>query len=190
RRERDLRRNATRGQAQDQPPRQGLRGFRRSLAGTGAMSELALYIHWPFCKSKCPYCDFNSHVREGVDETRWKSALLAELDHWARETEGARVSTVFFGGGTPSLMNPATVADLIERMASRWGLAPEAEISLEANPTSVEAARFRDLRQAGVNRISLGIQALNDRDLKFLGRGHDAKEALRAVDLARVVFPR
>jgi len=154
------------------------------------VSELALYIHWPFCKSKCPYCDFNSHVRAGVNEARWKAALLAELDHWARETEGALVSTVFFGGGTPSLMNPSTVAALIERIQSRWGLAPEAEITLEANPTSVEAARFRDLRQAGVNRVSLGIQALNDRDLKFLGRGHDAQEARRAVELARAVFPR
>jgi putative oxygen-independent coproporphyrinogen III oxidase len=154
------------------------------------VSELALYIHWPFCKSKCPYCDFNSHVREGVNEARWRSALLAELDHWAYETEGARVTTVFFGGGTPSLMEPATVADLIGRIASRWGLAPEAEITLEANPTSVESARFRDLRQAGVNRVSLGVQALNDRDLKFLGRGHNAGEARRAVDLARRHFPR
>ena len=154
------------------------------------MSGLALYIHLPFCKSKCPYCDFNSHVREGVDEARWKAALLAELDHWACETEGARVSTVFFGGGTPSLMDPSTAAALIERIGRRWGLAPEAEITLEANPTSVEAARFRDLRQAGVNRVSLGVQALNDRDLKFLGRGHDAQEARRAVDLAREIFPR
>ncbi len=154
------------------------------------MSELALYIHWPFCKSKCPYCDFNSHVREGVDEARWKNALLAELDHWAGETEGARVSTVFFGGGTPSLMNPSTAAALIERISSRWGFAPEAEITLEANPTSVEAARFRELRAAGVNRVSLGVQALNDRDLKFLGRGHDTQEARKAVDLARDIFPR
>ena len=154
------------------------------------MSELALYIHWPFCKSKCPYCDFNSHVREGVNEARWKNALLAELDHWAGETEGARVSTVFFGGGTPSLMNPSTAAALIERISSRWGFAPEAEITLEANPTSVEAARFRELREAGVNRVSLGVQALNDRDLKFLGRGHDTQEARKAVDLARDIFPR
>jgi oxygen-independent coproporphyrinogen-3 oxidase len=154
------------------------------------VSELALYIHWPFCKSKCPYCDFNSHVREGVNEARWKNALLAELDHWAGETEGARVSTVFFGGGTPSLMNPSTAAALIERISSRWGFAPEAEITLEANPTSVEAARFRELREAGVNRVSLGVQALNDRDLKFLGRGHDTQEARKAVDLARDIFPR
>jgi putative oxygen-independent coproporphyrinogen III oxidase len=154
------------------------------------VSELALYIHWPFCKSKCPYCDFNSHVREGVEDARWRNALLAELDHWARETEGARVTTVFFGGGTPSLMEPATVAALIERIESRWGLAPGAEITLEANPTSVESARFRDLRQAGVNRVSLGVQALDDRDLKFLGRGHSAQEAIRAVDLARRHFPR
>jgi putative oxygen-independent coproporphyrinogen III oxidase len=154
------------------------------------VSDLALYIHWPFCKSKCPYCDFNSHVREGVDAARWKNALLAELDHWADETEGAHVSTVFFGGGTPSLMEPATVAALIERIAARWGLAPEAEITLEANPTSVEASRFRDLRQAGVNRVSLGVQALNDRDLAFLGRGHSVAEARHAVELARKHFPR
>ncbi len=154
------------------------------------MSGLALYIHWPFCKSKCPYCDFNSHVRAGVDDTRWRNALLAELDHWAHETEGAQVASVFFGGGTPSLMEPATVAALIERIGRRWGLAPDAEITLEANPTSVEAARFSDLRQAGVNRVSLGVQALNDRDLKFLGRGHDAREARRAVELAREIFPR
>jgi len=160
------------------------------MARPGAVSELALYIHWPFCKSKCPYCDFNSHVREGVDAARWKNALLAELDHWADETEGALVSTVFFGGGTPSLMDPATVAALIERIAQRWGLTPDAEITLEANPTSVEAARFKDLRQAGVNRVSLGVQALNDRDLKFLGRGHDVEEAILAVDLARKHFPR
>jgi putative oxygen-independent coproporphyrinogen III oxidase len=154
------------------------------------VSDLALYIHWPFCKSKCPYCDFNSHVREGVDAARWKNALLAELDHWADETEGAHVSTVFFGGGTPSLMEPATVAALIERIAARWGFAPEAEITLEANPTSVEASRFRDLRQAGVNRVSLGVQALNDRDLAFLGRGHSVAEARHAVELARKHFPR
>ncbi len=154
------------------------------------MSGLALYIHWPFCKSKCPYCDFNSHVRAGVNEARWKNALLAELDHWAHETEGALVTTVFFGGGTPALMEPSTVAALIERIGRRWGLAPEAEITLEANPTSVEAARFNDLRQAGVNRVSLGVQALNDRDLKFLGRGHDVQEARRAVELAREIFPR
>ncbi len=114
----------------------------------------------------------------------WPSSITG------RETEGARVSTVFFGGGTPSLMEPSTVAALIERMESRWGFAPEAEITLEANPTSVEAARFRDLRQAGVNRVSLGVQALNDRDLKFLGRGHDTKEARRALALAREIFPR
>ena len=154
------------------------------------MSELALYIHWPFCKSKCPYCDFNSHVREGVDSARWRKALLAELDHWADETEGARVATVFFGGGTPSLMEPATVAALIERISQRWDFSPEAEITLEANPTSVEAANFKNLRQAGVNRVSLGVQALNDRDLKFLGRGHDSREAMRAVELARKHFPR
>ena len=154
------------------------------------MTGIALYIHWPFCKSKCPYCDFNSHVRDGVDAARWQAALLSELDHWAAQTEGARLDSIFFGGGTPSLMPPATAAALLARAAQHWPLNPGCEITLEANPTSVEAARLRDFRAAGVNRASLGIQALNDRDLKFLGRGHSAAEARRAVALARDIFPR
>ena len=150
----------------------------------------ALYIHWPFCKSKCPYCDFNSHVRAGIDEERWRAALLAELDEAAAETPGRRVTSVFFGGGTPSLMAPATVAALLDRAAVRWPIAEDVEITLEANPTSVEAARFAALRWAGVNRLSLGVQALDDRALRFLGRGHDAAEALAAIALAARHFPR
>jgi putative oxygen-independent coproporphyrinogen III oxidase len=153
-------------------------------------APFALYIHWPFCKSKCPYCDFNSHVRESVDQVAWRRALLAELDHYAAETAGRMVSSVFFGGGTPSLMAPATAAALIDRIAVRWTLASNAEITLEANPTSVEAGRFRDFRAAGVNRASLGVQALDPQALAFLGRGHSVEEALAAVDLARENFPR
>jgi putative oxygen-independent coproporphyrinogen III oxidase len=151
---------------------------------------LALYVHWPFCKSKCPYCDFNSHVRDGIDEARWRRALLADIDHVAGETAGRRVTSIFFGGGTPSLMEPATVAALIERAATHWRLPADAEITLEANPTSVEANTFGLLRQAGVNRLSLGVQALDDRALRFLGRGHDVTEALRAIELARRHFQR
>jgi putative oxygen-independent coproporphyrinogen III oxidase len=154
------------------------------------MSDLALYIHWPFCKSKCPYCDFNSHVRDGIEEGRWRRALLAELDHAAAAAPGRRVSSIFFGGGTPSLMAPATVAALLDCAASRWMLADDVEITLEANPTSVEAARFAALRQAGVNRVSLGVQALEDQALRFLGRGHSAGEAIAAIGLARQHFPR
>jgi putative oxygen-independent coproporphyrinogen III oxidase len=150
----------------------------------------ALYLHWPFCRSKCPYCDFNSHVRAAIDQGAWRRALLAELDHYAAETAGRTVSSVFFGGGTPSLMAPATAAALIDRIAARWPLASDAEITLEANPTSVEAQRFRDFRAAGVNRASLGVQALDPAALAFLGRGHSVDEALAAVELARASFPR
>ncbi|MEX2618466.1 MAG: radical SAM family heme chaperone HemW [Alphaproteobacteria bacterium] len=151
---------------------------------------LALYIHWPFCLSKCPYCDFNSHVRESIDEAHWRTALLTELDSTARELPGRTITSIFFGGGTPSLMNPATVAALLDRAAKHWVLAPDAEITLEANPTSVEQARLADIRAAGVNRVSLGVQALDDRALKFLGRGHSAAEALAAVESAARLFDR
>ena len=164
-----------------------------SLAGARddiESSPFALYIHWPFCKSKCPYCDFNSHVRASIDQEAWRRALLSELDHYAAETAGRTVSSVFFGGGTPSLMAPATAAALIERIAQRWTLAHDAEITLEANPTSVEAERFRDFRAAGINRASLGVQALDPAALAFLGRGHSVGEALAAVELAREHFPR
>jgi putative oxygen-independent coproporphyrinogen III oxidase len=153
-------------------------------------SDLALYIHWPFCKSKCPYCDFNSHVRAAIDETRWRSALLRELDHFAAMTQGRCLVSIFFGGGTPSLMAAETVAALIDRAAARWRLAEDLEITLEANPTSVEAARLADFRSAGVNRVSLGVQALDNRDLKFLGRGHDAAQAVAAVEAAARHFTR
>ncbi len=151
---------------------------------------LALYIHWPFCKSKCPYCDFNSHVRAAIDEARWRKALLTELDHVAAETAGRRLTSIFFGGGTPSLMAPETVAALIERASRCWRFADDIEVTLEANPNSVEAARFAALAAAGVNRLSLGVQALDDRALRFLGRGHDAAEALAAIALAGRHFRR
>ncbi len=152
--------------------------------------DLAVYIHWPFCASKCPYCDFNSHVRAGIEQERWRRALVADLDHAAGETAGRRVTSIFFGGGTPSLMEPETVAALLDRASSRWPLAADVEVTLEANPGSVEAARFRALRQAGVNRLSLGVQALDDRALRFLGRGHDMAEALAAIEQARRHFDR
>jgi len=152
--------------------------------------NLAVYIHWPFCKSKCPYCDFNSHVRERIDETRWRAALLAEIAWWAEQTEGATVTSIFFGGGTPSLMAPETVAAILAAIGRHWRRAVDCEVTLEANPTSVEAARFRALRDAGVGRVSLGVQALDDATLRFLGRGHSAAEARAALDLARATFPR
>ena len=150
----------------------------------------ALYIHWPFCQSKCPYCDFNSHVRAAIDEGRWRRALLRELEHYAAETPGRPISSIFFGGGTPSLMAPQTVAAILERVSALWKLAPDVEITLEANPSSVEAARFAALSDAGINRVSLGIQALDDPALKFLGRAHDVAEAMAALDIARRCFGR
>ena len=156
----------------------------------GAPQALALYVHWPFCLSKCPYCDFNSHVRESVDQARWRGALLRELDHFSALLPGAQVTSMFFGGGTPSLMPPETAGAVIDRAVARWTLAADAEITLEANPTSTEAARLEDFRAAGVNRVSLGVQALDDRALTFLGRGHDATEARRAVALAQSIMPR
>ena len=155
---------------------------------TGA--PLGVYVHWPFCKSKCPYCDFNSHVREGVDQARWQRALLAELEHAAREAPDRRVETMFFGGGTPSLMEPETAGALIARTRQLWDSAPDIEITLEANPTSVESARFAALAEAGVNRVSLGVQALDPAALSFLGREHSADEALEAIATARAHFPR
>lgn len=149
-----------------------------------------IYVHWPFCLSLCPYCDFNSHVREAVDQHRWRRALLAELDHYAGQTPERPVTSVFFGGGTPSLMAPETVAAVIARVGDSWRLAPDAEITLEANPTSVEAGRFAAYRAAGVNRVSLGVQSLNDDALGFLGRRHSAREAIQAVEIAQGCFPR
>lgn len=150
-----------------------------------------IYVHWPFCASKCPYCDFNSHVRhEPVDQARFGRALARELAHFAARSPGRTVTSVFFGGGTPSLMEAATVAGVLEAIARHWSVAPDVEVSLEANPSSADAARFAGYRAAGVNRLSLGVQALNDRDLKRLGRIHDVAEALGAIELARATFPR
>lgn len=154
------------------------------------MGPLALYIHWPFCVSKCPYCDFNSHVREQVDMTAWRDALLADLAHEAALTPGRRLSSIFFGGGTPSLMPPALVEALIAVAEQHWGFADNIEITLEANPSSVEAANFHDLARAGVNRVSLGLQALDERTLAFLGRAHDVAEGLAALDTAQRAFQR
>jgi len=149
-----------------------------------------VYIHWPFCRSKCPYCDFNSHVRERVDHARWRGALLRELEHYARDTQGRTVTSIFFGGGTPSLMEPETVAALIQRVRDLWPVANDVEITLEANPTSVEIGKFRAFRSAGVNRVSLGVQSLVASDLTFLGRQHDAAQALAAVQMAAGTFDR
>jgi putative oxygen-independent coproporphyrinogen III oxidase len=151
---------------------------------------LAVYVHWPFCRSKCPYCDFNSHVRDQVDTERWTRALLADLDHAAGLTPDRFVGSVFFGGGTPSLMPPETAAAVLDRVRSRWQVAADVEITLEANPNSVEAARFRELAAAGVNRLSLGVQSLDPEALRFLGRAHDRSEAIAAIEHARDNFTR
>jgi oxygen-independent coproporphyrinogen-3 oxidase len=150
-----------------------------------------VYVHWPFCRAKCPYCDFNSHVRHGgIDETRFLAAYLAELRHFASLTPGRSVSSIFFGGGTPSLMRPATVAAILDAIAGHWSLGHDVEITLEANPTSVEAENFTGYAGAGVNRLSLGVQALDDVSLKALGRQHTAAEALDALGLAKRYFGR
>jgi len=151
---------------------------------------LALYIHWPFCLAKCPYCDFNSHVRAATDAAQWQSALLADMAHEAALTPGAMLTSIFFGGGTPSLMPPALVEALIAAAARHWRFAPDIEITLEANPSSVEAANFAALKLAGINRASLGLQALDDQTLHFLGRLHDAAEGLAALDVAQRHFGR
>ena len=150
----------------------------------------ALYIHWPFCLKKCPYCDFNSHVRAQVDMAQWQAALLADMRHEARLAGGEPLESVFFGGGTPSLMPPALVAALLAEAERLWGFAPDVEITLEANPSSVEAGNFAALAQVGINRVSLGLQALDDAALRFLGRLHDVKEGLAALDLAQRHFAR
>src|SRR5271165_1502713 len=150
-----------------------------------------IYVHWPFCLSKCPYCDFNSHVRgAAIDEARYLAAFRGEIAHRAGLAPGRIVRSVFFGGGTPSLMRPQTVQGVIDAISAAWRLEPDAEITLEANPTSVEAGRFRGYRAAGVNRLSIGVQALSDADLKTLGRKHTVAEALAAVALAASLFPR
>jgi len=152
--------------------------------------HIALYVHWPFCVSKCPYCDFNSHVRDGVDQAAWRDALLADLAHEAQLLPGRRLTSIFFGGGTPSLMEPSTVAAVIEAAHEHFIPAAEVEITLEANPNSVEAARFAELAATGVNRLSLGLQSFDEQALRFLGRAHSAREGFNALDLAQKHFRR
>lgn len=149
-----------------------------------------LYIHWPFCQSKCPYCDFNSHVASHIDQDRWAKAYLSEIERAGQETSGRLLRSVFFGGGTPSLMNPALVDTILQKVRQTWRIANDIEITLEANPTSVDAGRFSGFRDAGVNRVSMGIQALVDTDLKALGRRHTVFEAIAAFDTARHIFDR
>jgi len=151
---------------------------------------IALYVHWPFCVSKCPYCDFNSHVRADIDQMVWRDSLLKDLAHEAALTRDRRLGSIFFGGGTPSLMPPETVATIIDAASRHWNFEPEIEITLEANPSSVEAARFADIAAAGVNRVSLGLQALDDGALVFLGRAHGVAEGLAALDTAQAHFAR
>ena len=146
---------------------------------------LALYVHWPFCVSKCPYCDFNSHVRAAIDQDAWRDALLADMAHEASLMPGRQLTSIFFGGGTPSLMAPATADSIIAAATSHWSASPDLEITLEANPNSVEADRFADLARAGVNRLSLGLQSFDDRALRFLGRAHSAREGFRALEIAQ-----
>jgi len=160
------------------------------LAEDWESAGFGLYLHWPFCQAKCPYCDFNSHVAREIDESQWKRAYLSEIDRVAAETTGRELRSVFFGGGTPSLMSADLVGAIMDRIAARWRLSDDVEVTLEANPTSVEAGRFQGYAMAGVNRVSLGVQALNDGDLRRLGRLHSAAEARAAIDVARGVFSR
>ena len=160
-------------------------------AREGKQEAFGVYVHWPFCLSKCPYCDFNSHVRHApIDEERFSRAFAREIETTAARTPGREVSSIFLGGGTPSLMRPQTVGSILDAIGKHWRVAPDVEVTLEANPTSVEATRFRGYRTAGVNRVSLGVQALDDASLKALGRLHTAREALDAVAIARTAFDR
>jgi putative oxygen-independent coproporphyrinogen III oxidase len=173
------------------PALRGAKGTIGRALAPKAVAPFGVYVHWPFCRAKCPYCDFNSHVRHGgIDENRFRAAYLTELSHFASLAPGRRVSSIFFGGGTPSLMQPASVTAIVDAIAAHWGIAPDAEITLEANPTSVEAENFAGYRAAGVNRMSLGVQALDDHSLKALGRIHTAEEALQALALAKRHFDR
>jgi coproporphyrinogen III oxidase-like Fe-S oxidoreductase len=153
-------------------------------------NEIALYVHWPFCLSLCPYCDFNSHVRDTIDQGAWREGLLRELTYYAERTPGRRLTSIFFGGGTPSLMPPETAEALITRAGELFDLDPQIEITLEANPTSAETGVLEGFAAAGVNRLSLGIQALDDAALSALGRTHSAAEARAAIVMARELFPR
>jgi putative oxygen-independent coproporphyrinogen III oxidase len=149
-----------------------------------------IYIHWPFCAAKCPYCDFNSHVAEAIDHDDWLAGYVSALDYYAELTPNRSINSMFFGGGTPSLMRPDVVAAIIDKVQQSWSITNDVEITLEANPTSSERAKFQAFRDAGVNRVSLGVQSLNDADLKFLGREHSGDEAMKAIDLARSIFDR
>jgi oxygen-independent coproporphyrinogen-3 oxidase len=152
--------------------------------------NLAIYVHWPFCQSKCPYCDFNSHVAQSIDHGAWRETYQTELAHYAKLLPDHRISSIFFGGGTPSLMEAQTVETVLQSIRKHWPLANDIEITLEANPTSVEAQKFADFYAAGINRLSLGVQSLRDDALTFLGRAHDAGQARKAIDLAALYFPR
>lgn len=157
-----------------------------------AQDPLALYVHWPWCLAKCPYCDFNSRALspEKADQNAYRDAILQELDHYAKQTKGRALSSIFFGGGTPSLIVPETINATIEAASRHWALQTDCEITLEANPTSIEAAKFRGFRDAGINRVSIGVQALNDEALQALGREHSVEEALHALDIASAIFDR
>ncbi len=152
--------------------------------------QSGLYFHWPFCLSKCPYCDFNVHVQDDIDHERWEAAYLKSLESYAEMLEGRTISSIFFGGGTPSLMRPATVRAILDKVHALWPCVNDLEITLEANPTSVEVEKFEAFKDAGINRVSIGVQALNDSDLKFLGRKHSMDEALRALEIASENFDR
>src|SRR4051794_12789282 len=170
-------------------PRHSSSWRRSALTGADAQSGFGVYVHWPFCLSKCPYCDFNSHVRQTpIDQDRYAQGFVREIETMAGRTGAREVTSIFLGGGTPSLMLPRTVGAILDAIGKHWRVAADAEVTLEANPTSVEAARFRGYRSAGVNRVSLGVQALDDASLKALGRLHTAREALDAVAIARTVF--
>ncbi|MBC7476951.1 MAG: coproporphyrinogen III oxidase [Pseudorhodobacter sp.] len=149
-----------------------------------------LYVHWPFCQSKCPYCDFNSHVSASIDQKRWQNAYMAEIERLGEETDGRILDSVYFGGGTPSLMDPSLVAAILDKVRATWRSSNDVEITLEANPTSVEIGRFTGFHDAGINRVSIGVQALIDDDLRRLGRMHSASEALRAIDIGNSIFNR
>jgi putative oxygen-independent coproporphyrinogen III oxidase len=152
--------------------------------------QFGIYVHWPFCAAKCPYCDFNSHVAETIDHDRWRKTYASELSFYGDLTKGRDVTSIFFGGGTPSLMEPATAALVIDEIQRNWRISNDCEITLEANPTSVEINKFRAFRDAGINRVSIGVQSLKERDLEFLGRKHDAGQARRAIEDAAAIFDR
>lgn len=154
------------------------------------LEPLALYIHWPYCLSKCPYCDFNSHVAKTVDHAQWAQAYIHEIDYYKNLLGARNITSIFFGGGTPSLMAPETIQSVLVHIDKAWGLSDACEITLEANPTSVEAGKFQDFKRAGINRVSVGVQSLNAQDLKFLGREHSPEEALKAVEVAAQTFDR